>query len=204
MTALCVVILLAGCNLLEFPAYVLFGQRTRKVKAEYRHLKNERIALMVSAGPGIDFEYPYARTDLALACAQVFGQRVEGVRFVEQEEIEKFQSAHLDWATMGKAELADVFGVGHIIWLDLIQFTLREESSVNLLRGRVLSAVRVFDKHGAAPNVPSYQTEISVVVPDHGPLPVSDVALQGIYRQTMLRFADKLASKFYDHKVPIR
>ena len=197
-------LLVPGCNLLEFPAYVLLGRRTQKVKAEYPHLAKQKIAIIVSAGPAIDFEHPFARTNLALACAQAIKSHVKGTQFAQQEEVEMFQQENINWITVPKSQIARRFDASHLIWLDLIQFTLREENSVNLLRGHIVAAVRVYDAEASDQYHAQYETQVIAALPKAGPIAFSESARQQIYRQTLLQFAEQLARKFYNHKIPAK
>jgi len=151
--------LLSGCNILEWPLYVLFGKSTTKVKAEYTGLKNQRIAIIVATGPGINFEYPYARTNVALASAQIIGKHVKNAQFVEQDKIEAFQMENLSWATLPVETIARKFDATRILYLDLYHFTMHEENSVHLLRGRIRSSASVHEIGGDDKAI--YQTEIS-------------------------------------------
>ncbi len=190
--------LLGGCNILEWPLYVLFGQSTSKVKAEYTGLKNQRIAIIVATGPGINFEYPYARTNVALASAQVIGKYVKKAQFVNQDEIEAFQMENLSWATLPVETIGLKFDATRILYLDLYQFTMHEENSVHLLRGQIRASARVYEINGNRKAV--YQTEISVEWPKHGPRPMSEATLARLQMETIVKFAERLARKFYDHK----
>ena len=190
--------LLGGCNILEWPLYVLFGQSTSKVKAEYTGLKNQRIAIIVATGPGINFEYPYARTNVALASAQVISKHVKKAQFVDQDKIEAFQMENLSWATLPVETIALKFNATRILYLDLYHFTMHEENSVHLLRGQIRSSARIYEIDGDGKVV--YQTEISVKWPKHGPRPMSEATLARLQMETIVKFAERLARKFYDHK----
>ena len=76
-----------------------------------------------------------------------------------------------------------------------------EIDSVNLLRGRITAHIRIYDRQSAQPDKPCYETEVSIVFPEQGPLPMSDSARMGIEQQTLVLFAEELARKFYKHKV---
>jgi len=191
--------LLGGCNILQWPLYVLFGKGTTKVKAEYAGLKNQRIAIIVATGPGINFEYPYARTNVALASAQVIGKYVKNAQFVAQDKIEAFQMENLDWATLPVETIGRKFDATRILYLDLYHFTMHEENSVHLLRGHIRSSARVYEINGSGKAV--YQTDISVKWPEHGPRPMSEATLARLQMETIVKFAKLLACKFYDHKV---
>jgi len=192
--------LLGGCNWLEFPAFVLFGKTYERVKAEYTQLKGKRVAIVIAGLPAIDFEDPYARMDLALASAELIRQEVKEVQFVEQEKIERFQQENLDWISMPMREIGSKFGVDRILYIELMQFTTVEPESINLVRGRVWSQVSIYEIDSPQPNVPVYETEIQVVYPEQGPLPMSDTARIGARQQIIVLYAHELSRKFYDHK----
>jgi hypothetical protein len=196
--------LLGGCNWLEFPFFVLFGKTHENVKAEYTDLKGKRIAVVIAGLPAIDFEDPYARMDLALASAELIRQKVKEVQFVEQEKIERFQQENLGWISMPMREIGKKFGADRILYIELMQFTTVEPESVNLVRGRIWSQVSIYEVDSPQPNVPAYETEIQVVYPEQGPLPMSDTALIAARQQIIILYAQELSRKFHDHKRKIR
>ena len=201
IVALLVLVCVGGCNWLEFPAYVLFAQSKRTVKAEYSHLENTKTALIVVTDPSTDFEFPEARLNIAYLVTNSIAANVDQIRFVPQSKVDAFQREDLDWFDLPMSEIGKRFDAERLLYLDIIRFTLTEDNSVGLLRGRLIADVRVYDVQSSKPNLPCYQTEIEVVCPEHTPLPMNDSAQQSIHRQTLLLFSEQLARKFYDHKV---
>lgn len=200
---LCVCVLslcLGGCNWLDFPVFVLFGQTHERVKAEYTQLEGKKVAIIIASLPAIDFEDPYARMDLALASAEWIRREVKEVQFVEQETVERFLKENLDWVSMPMSEIAEQFGANRILYIELMQFTTEEPESVNLVRGRGWAQVSVYETDSPSANVPVYQTEIQVVYPEQGPLPMSDTARIAARQQILVQCAGELARKFYNHK----
>ncbi len=197
---------LTGCNMLEWPTYVLFGQRTTKVKAEYLGLKDQKTIVIVTAEQGIDFEYPYARSSIVMATVQAIGHHVKGVEFVEQEKIENFQMENLDWAALPRDQIARKFGATRIVWLDLYQFTMFEEESLRLLRGNIRATVQVYevDDNTTRFNRAAYHSEVAGIWPEQGPLAMSNSALERLKTQSIIGFAQQVAQKFYDHKRPVK
>jgi len=202
MLVFCFLVGSAGCRPLSYVAYALFGGGKTKIKAEYNGLRNHRTIIILSTGPGIDFEYPYARTNVALASAEVIKKYVKGVEFVKQDEVEAFQLENLDWATLPVETIAEKFQATRILYLDLYQFTMHEENSVHLIRGHIRAAVRAYEVNKTARAV--YTTDVGMLWPEHSPVPMSDAAMQRLKMETYVKFAEKLALKFYDHKVPIK
>jgi len=195
------IVTLAGCNLLEYPLYVLLGDSTVSVKAEYLGLRDKRIAVLVMTTPAVDFEHPYAQLELTNQLSLVLSRHVKDSQFVDPEEIDRFQREDLDWLRLPIHKIGQKFDAQRIVYLDIIQYTMSEENSVNLLRGRIWAEVSVYDMEATEPDTPCYTTEITVVVPEHAPVPIGGGARQQIELQTIQMFAEELAHKFYDHKI---
>jgi len=195
---------LGGCNILAFPAYVLFGKTEKTVEAEYTSLSGHKTAILVVGPAGIDFEYPYARADLSMATSSFIEQNVESVDFVEQESIDRFQYQHFDWYALPLPTVAHQLGADRLLYIELIQFSLVEPESVSLLRGRVLANVRIFEMESSEPAEASYKTEISVLFPETAPVPMSDTAQIAVRQRSIVLFADQLAKRFYRHKEPAK
>ena len=190
--------------MLAYPLYVLLGQTETRVKAEYAGLQDKKIAVIVVGQPGIDFEDPYARMDLALGTQRAIRENVKGVEFADQEKIQAFQRARLDWYSLPLSEIAAQFQVQRVLYLELIQYTIREPDSVNLLRGRIWAQLRVYEAESALPEDPAYETEVEIVYPEQAPQPYSENNKLLIRRQSMETFALEAARKFYDHKRKVK
>lgn len=192
---------LGGCNMFEYPLYVLFGDNTKDVKAEYDDLGGKKVAVLVMTTPGVDFEYPYAQLNLTELASIVIRQRVKGAEFVDPAEIDRFQREDLDWLRLPIDKIGEKFGVERIVYLDIVQYTMAEENSVNLLRGRIWAEISIYEMEAAAVNSPVYTGEVIVVYPEYAPVPLSSGAQQQIEFRTINMFAEALAKKFYDHKI---
>jgi len=193
-------LLLAGCNILAYPAYLLFGQPSRTIKAEYAHLADRTVALVLAGPPAIDFEYPYARNDLGLAVRGALGQHVKNIRLVPQEKVDDLQRSDPAWLSLGLGEIAAKLGAQRVLYLELVQFTMREPESINLFRGHIWAEVSVYEADASQPHRPSYQTQVQVVHPEQAPLPAGPSAQIAVWRQSLSLFAQELTGKFYDHK----
>jgi hypothetical protein len=191
---------IGGCNLLEYPFYVLFGQSHTKVKAEYTGLENQKTAVIIVGQSAIDFEEPYARMDLALATEQTLKEYIKGVELADQEEIQNFQRSRLDWYSMPIADILNQFQVQRLLYVELIQFTIREPDSVNLLRGHIWAQLRVYEQESDTPDIPVLETEAEVVFPEQAPSSYSEAARFNIRQQSIGLFSQEVARKFYDHK----
>ncbi len=198
---LAAILMLSGCNALQYPAYVLFGGSKVKVKAEYEGLTGQSTALMLISRPGIDFEFPLAKIELALAANSLLAAKIEGCTLVDQQKVDDIQQTNLDWMSMPFSQLGDKLQANRIVYVDLIQFTMNETDGSGLLRGRLVAAVSVYEIDGKSPDGPVYETEIAVTLPKYGPTFMNNGTLEKFYRMVIDKFALELARKFYDHKV---
>ena len=129
----------AGCNWLEFPAYVLFGQPGTKVPAQYTGLESATTAVVVVTDPATDFDFPYARLNLALISAHQVSQKLKNTTFVDQETIDTFQNEDLDWYHLSMQQLGRKFNADRILYLDVMRFSMVEDNSIGLVRGRIIA-----------------------------------------------------------------
>lgn len=188
-----------GCNIVAYPTYVLFGDHNPTVQAEYEGLAQTHSVLLIVGQPGIDFEFPNVTTNLALMSASQISQNVEDAGFVEQEKIEAFQQQLSQWIGLDMEQIKTHFNAQRLIYIELVRLTLQEDNSVNLLRGRLIADVKVYDLEAAPNEQLVYETEIQIVVPEAAAVYQSDSAQQQIQQKLMAEFAIRLAWKFYDH-----
>ena len=189
-----------GCDILAYPVYLLFGDHNPKVKAEYEGLADKRIALMIAGQPGIEFEYPYITANLATVSENLISQQVKDTSFVEKEKVETFQRQSSRWIGLNMDEIKNHFDAQQLISIELVRLTLLEDNTVNLLRGRLIADVKVYDLEAIPNDQPVYETDIQIVVPESAPVYQSDAAQQQIEQKLIALFATRLAYKFYDHK----
>lgn len=199
-----VLLLAAGCNLLEFPAYVLFGTTTETVKAEYKGLEEKRVAILIMTDSGVDFEFPYLRLDLALTAANHLKEKIDEITFVEQDKIDRFQRNDLDWNRLSMAEIGKRFQAQRILYLDVIHFSTFEENSIGLLRGRAEIDIRVYEIDSPTPEKPAYKSQLAILYPEDVPLALSDTAQQQVMQRTLYLFGTDLTKKFHTHKAEVK
>lgn len=197
-----ILFLVGGCNLFT-PIAVLFHSKEKKVKAEYKGLEEKKTVIIVEASPGTEFEFPNARANVALATAYELGSKIKKVTVVDWEKIDAFQRDDLDWLSLPVSEIGKKFDAQRVLYVDLIEYTTMEEFSVNLLRGRMIVDLRVYEMDGPRPDEPVYQTEVSVIYPENTPIPLSDESTKArVELQTIRNLAIDIVRKFYDHKIP--
>jgi len=190
MLSICV----CGCEAPESSAFFSNGGGSDRVK--YRGLANKRIALMVTTHPGIEFDHPLADANIAWAVNRWISQKVRRVTFVDQGEIESYQNSSILPVKKRLSDFSQRFDVDRLVLIELMRFTVVEQGSVNLLRGRIVANLSVYELNRASDEQLVYQDELRLVIPPDAPVSSSYVTPQAIEELMIERFAEGLAGKF--------
>ena len=200
---LSLILLLAGCDALGFGAYALFGSNKKTIKAQYTGLEGCKTAVVITGRPGIDFEYPQARANIALALNRQLQANVKQITLLTFETVEQTRRSIPDWNGLTMQQIGQRLGVERLLMIDLIHFTTTEAGSVNLLRGLLVADARVHEIDHTDPESSVYQAELEVVFPEGAPRIYTIQEERGVAFRTIAKFAVELSRKFYDHEADI-
>jgi hypothetical protein len=103
---------------------------------------------------------------------------------------------------MSLAEIAEVFGADTVLYVEIERYSLLEENSANLLRGRALGRIQVA-KVGAAHN-PVYTGTAEVVFPPDYPVNNLTVSERAMRQSTNRLFGEEVSNKFRDRRVEVK
>ena len=194
----------AGCYVPHFLVWLFKpDQITRSVKAEY-DLRAERLLIVPYAGTDILFTYPTAPIEISQELVYAIARNLEGrvKTVVHPVEVVRWQEGTLEWPNMTLEEVAAEFRADTLLYVELERYTMVEEGSANLFRGRAKARVQVV-KADAEVN-PVYETLVEVLFPEDRPVGVLETSERVMQRGTNLLFARDVIRKFYDHKVEVK
>ena len=183
-----------GCGPRDSSDFFLGCQGT--ARSNYRGLANKRIALVVTTHPGIEFDHPLADENIARAANWWIRRKVRGVTFVDPYEIESFQRSSVLPIKKRLSEIAQRFDMDRLVLVELMRFTLVEEGSVDLLRGRIVSRLSVYELDRPSGEQLVYQDELRLVIPPNSPVSSSRITPLALKKLMIERFAEGLAGKF--------
>lgn len=196
---------LGGCEQTAYVLYVLWpGAHERKVPAEFSGLRDKNVAVIVYCDKPVDYEYPHVRLSISSAVAGQLGKNVKKIKVVDPRRVVKYQDENIYWDEMDKTALGKAFGADCVLFISLVEYNTREPGSLNLYRGRITAQVGVYDVSLPERKARAWRgRDIRVVHPKHDPTGSLGESDRAIRDKTERIFADLLAKKFYDHKVPI-
>lgn len=197
-------LLAAGCNLLV-PAAVVMSPPTRKVPPEFARLSGHRVAVFVWVPPATMTVYPYARYDLARYVGDALARHVDGVQVVSAAGIEEFLNSTAD-PVVEPQELGRHFDADMVIYLQVLEFQVRDPATPNLLRARISASLSVVDLSDPTGRVATYPlSTVSVLYPRRGSISVFDTRVdeREVRRAACEVFAEEVARRFYEHEVEL-
>ncbi len=175
------------------------------VPAEYA-LEADRLVIVPYAGTDILFSYPTVSIELsheivyALASVPALKTRVRQVE--HPVTVVKWQESNLDWANLSLEEIGKRFHADAVLYVELQRYTMIEERSANLYRGRAVARVQVA-RPGADHN-PVYETTVDVTYPPNRPVGVLETSEAIIRRHTNVLLAEAIVNKFHDRRVEVK
>lgn len=193
----CTPVLLTGCNWFLPLAFIL--PDTKNVAPEYDKLPNHKVLIMLWAEPETLYDYPYIRYELSEYIGDKIRANVKGVQVVNERKIEEHLLRYPD-AAIDPDEVGQHFAAQIVIYIELLEFQIRDPEAPDLLQGQIEASIRVLNLTGQSGAAATQELDpVSITCPD---IPVLYTATNPIVirNETYRLFAEQVARKFYKHK----
>jgi hypothetical protein len=174
-----------------------------EIKAEYP-LKAERLVIVTYAGTEILFNDPTASLEVSNNITnEILRSLPTAVKsIVHPAQVLHWQESTLEWPNMSLVDIAKTFQADTVLYVELERYTMMEDRSANLYRGRIRARVQVAET--AAARNPVYETNVETVFPEDQPVGVLGTSDRTIRTGTTIFFARAVADKFRDHEVEVK
>lgn len=197
--------LLAGCNWLAFPLYVLAPDiPTKDEEAEFDGLVGKSVAIVIYANMDTLYEYPFCREELSTAVGKQLTDNVSKVSVVDPDQVVAFQEGSPHWDSMAMVDVGRRLEADYVLYISLSEFSTREEGSVSLPLGRITAAASVWDIAAEADDGEACvwrKPDLSIRQEAATGLLARDPGALRVVMQ--YSFAVQLGKFFYDHEAPI-
>lgn len=192
----------SGCYLGHFLVALTKPKEYKHIKAEYR-LEAERLVIVPYVGSNIQFQYPTAPVEIANEVVYALGRHLKDkVRtVVPPVAVVQWQESNLEWPNMGLEEIGRRFQADTVLYLELEQYTMLEENSANLLRGRARARVQVA-KVGSDRS-PAYSGTAEVLFPKDHPVSTLQTSERTMRQGTNRLLGEEVVNKFFDRKIEV-
>jgi len=191
----------AGCNI--FLPIIFLGEHKKSLPAEFDKLTGKRMAVLVWADPATLFDYPHVRLELASYSADKIRVGVEKCDVVDPYHVEDFLDRNPE-ATVDPRKVGEQFEADLVVYVELLEFQIRDAVAPDLCRGRIRATVAVHDLRAEADEINRYTlAPVEVIYPENHPVLMSSRNAQIVRRNAYEQFSEKLARKFFEHQVEL-
>ncbi len=195
-----------GCGELGYLLYVIAPpDKPKTVEAEFKNLEGQTVAMVFYADQKVLYEYPNARAELSAAMGEQLRANVKTIKLVDSRKVLALQDQKINWDTMSKSDLGRQFGADYVLQVTLMEFTMRDEGSINIYRGKIVAEASLY-KVGD-PNFRDDRVwhcdDIHSIYPEKtnsGVPAENDIRIRN---QTIKLFVERVAWKFYKHEEPV-
>lgn len=196
-----------GCSQMSYLLYLFAPpDKPKEVEAEFKDLGGQTLAMVFYSDQKVLYEYPTARAELSAALGEQLRTNVKNIKLVDSRKVMALQDQKINWDTMSKSELGHQLGADYVLQVTLMEFTTRDEGSINIYRGKIsaeASLYKVTDPNFRDERVwhcedihSGYPEKTNSGVPAE-----NDIRIRS---QTIKLFAERVAWKFYKHDEPVK
>jgi hypothetical protein len=196
---------LAGCSLGVMAGKMFTGDPLQP--AQFKAMTGtdltkgkHRIVVICSTPTAVDAELSGLNLDLIDGITR--RMKVHGIEVVNPDKVAKWIDDNGGVVT-DPSEMANAFDADYVAWVEVIGFSLREDQSPKLLRGRSQGFVRVFEvkpMEDGKVALAAFNSEFTMTYPSHQPISETGRSALLFQKEFVDRVCDELAEKFYDHR----
>ncbi|MCA9250051.1 MAG: hypothetical protein KDA54_02870 [Phycisphaerales bacterium] len=200
---LCVPLTLAvgGCSWLV--PLIFIGEHKEKVPAEFDKLDGMLTAVVVWADQETLFDYPHVRMELSMYISDKMWSSMKNVKLVDSRRIEDYIQKNVG-TSIDPEKIGEVFDCDMVVYVELLDFQVRDRDAPDFVRGRIDAAVSVYDVKGDASGSRRYELdEVETVYPEMQSMLFNETNAMIVRKETYEKFAETIARKFYDHEVEL-
>lgn len=119
------------------------------------------------------------------------------VEIINPDRIHAEMANNPDWDS--PAEIAAEFDVNFVVYVDISQFSLYEQDSTSLFRGRCEALVSVYEMEADGDGKRIFTKDIQSVFPTQVPRSAADVSYETFRHEYFFRLADEIGRLFYPY-----
>jgi hypothetical protein len=160
-------------------------------------LTEEETTVAVVCYAPLELKYDFSEIDHELAKYVSFRLQGHEIQTVHYDFVRAWLDENADWDE--PAEIGSALGVDYVIYIDLEKYSLYEEGSAELYRGRAEGLVSVFevDEDGEGERI--YTKEIHSKFPLLAPRATTEVSYPTFKRQYLTRLSEEIGRLFYEY-----
>jgi len=191
---------LCGCNYVVLLGYLIGGPPS--IEPDFDAMTGnslsdkEVIAAVVCYAPK-EVLYDYSRVDRDIAKYVSYQMTAKKIKIINPDLVQKWLDENSEWDE--PSEIGEAVGATHVVYIDITKYTLYEENSHELYRGRSEVDVTVYEVDEDGEGEPVYSTEILSRYPLAAARDASEISRPGFQAQYHQRLSFEIGRLFYEH-----
>lgn len=156
--------------------------------------KDDRIAVVCYVPTDLEFENP--KIDVEVASALAYRLAAHRINVISPDSVRAWIDEHPDWETPD--EIGAALNATYVIDIELTDFSLYEENTHTLYRGRAEAYVNVIQMLEDGTGEEVYSTELNSLFPQLIPRSTQESSLLEFKREYLSRLSEELGWLFYE------
>lgn len=190
----------SGCNYIVLLGYLIGGPPS--IEPDYdaltgNSMTDQGIIVAVACFAPKEVMYNFAHVDRDIARA--VGQRLHNhkVVVINPDRVQKWVDENPNWDEPD--EIGRAVGATHVVYIDMTSYTLYEENSHELYRGRSEGIVSVYELDEDGDGEQIYSKELISRYPLAAPRDSSDISREQFHQQYRARLSEEIGRLFYEY-----
>ncbi len=177
-------------------------QGSSTIEARYTGLEGKSFAVVVAADRAIQADYPDVVARICVLTSARLAKEAKAGGFVPGEKVLEWQFNNPRWTTMPLSELASKLGVQRLVYIDLIEYRLRDPGNSYLWAGIASANVGVIESDSTVPEDFAFQTQVQVRFPTEEGFGPADLPFEAVNSELSRRLVDRASWLFFTHDEP--
>lgn len=199
--ALALCLPLSGCSYLLFFGYLLGGPPSVEPPFDTETqecMTDKDVTVAVICFAPKDVKYGFEKIDEELAKYVTFRLHEHKIKVINPDQVKAWLDSNKDWDK--PEEIGAAFKTTYVIYIDLNEFTLYEEGSATLYRGKseaIVSVWKMDESHEEAEKI--FSKEKISKFPLHRPESATETTYSNFKARYLSRLSDEIGRFFYEY-----
>lgn len=191
---------LTGCNYIILLGYLFGGPPS--IEPEFdaktgKSFSDKDVKVAVVCYAPLELKYDFDKLDYELAKFVTFKLHANKIQVVNPDLVHDWLDKNPDWDR--PEEIGEAMEVDYVVYIDIHKFSLYEEDSADLYRGRAEAVVSVYEMDETGHGDKLWSKEINSKYPLKIPRSTYEESYQNFKGQYFTRLSEEIGRLFYQH-----
>jgi hypothetical protein len=190
----------SGCNYVILLGYLIGGPPS--IQPDYealtgKSMSDHDVVVAVACFAPKEVLYNFAHVDREITKHVSYRLHQHKIKTINPDRVQQWLDENPNWDEPD--EIGRGLGATYVVYIDLTEFTLYEENSHELYRGRSEGVVTVYELDEEGNGEPIYSKDLVSRYPLAAPRDTSEISRPQFQMQYMSRLSEEVGRLFYEH-----